>query len=72
MLDKLHDFKDININWFRLEFTDEPNNEIGDLIKLALNNINNVVTGKKSDNNETYIDKLRDGFTRGHYYRGVE
>ncbi len=72
MLDKLNDFKDINIRWLRLEFTDETNNEIEDLIVMTLNNMNNILTGKKSKYSEDYTDKLKDGFTRGHYYRGVE
>jgi len=69
MLDRLHDFKDTNIGWVRLEFTDETNDEIQALIEMALKN---TLIAKKSKDDEDYINKLRNGFTRGHYYRGVE
>lgn len=72
MLDKLNDFKNINIDWLRLEFTDENIEEVENIVALALKNINIIRQGGILDNGEKNTDILKDGFTRGHYYRGVE
>ncbi len=72
MLDRLHDFKGVNIEWLRLEFTDETDAEIEHLLLMTLKNISSAITGVKSRDTGDYDHMLRSGFTRGHYYRGVE
>lgn len=72
ILDKLEDFKTTNINWFRLEFTDENIGEIEGIIDLSLKNMNFIRENKKIPSLEDYTIKFKDGFTRGHYYRGVD
>ncbi len=72
MIDRLHDLKGINVDWLRLEFTDETNEEIEEITKLAIKSIDNFYTGEKCKQGKDYSKRLKDGFTRGHYYRGVE
>lgn len=72
MLDKLNDFKNVNVDWLRLEFTDEDVEEIENIVSLALKNIKIIKEDGILVNGEKDTDKLKDGFTRGHYYRGVE
>lgn len=72
MIDRLHEFKDVPVQWFRLEFTDENIEEIQEILGLAEKNIHRALTGEKSKEDVDVERIFKDGFTRGHYYRGVE
>ncbi|ABW19507.1 U32 family peptidase [Alkaliphilus oremlandii] len=72
MIDRLHEFKDVPVQWLRLEFTDETIEEIKELLELAEKNIHRALTGEKSKEDIEVERIFKDGFTRGHYYRGVE
>lgn len=71
MLDRLKEFGGIDINFFRVELTSETVEEIDSLLSMALQNIESI--NNKSRFSSADIEQLLDGgYTRGHYYRGVE
>jgi len=64
--------KNINADYFRLNFTDETEEEIVELIKMYAD----LIEGDTEVGLEKYssiLDEIkRKGFTKGHYFRGVE
>ncbi|WP_026477048.1 DUF3656 domain-containing U32 family peptidase [Alkaliphilus transvaalensis] len=72
MMDKLHDFKKHSLSIYRLEFTDEEAEEIRATLKHCQEQIKALNANKSPKGVEELKHLVRDGFTRGHYYRGVE
>ncbi len=71
MLDKLKDLQRTPISSYRLDFTDEKEAEIKEILQMLEKQQEAL-----ADNSEVNDDFPRfiksGGFTRGHYYRGVE
>ena len=71
MLDKLRDLRSTPLTSYRLEFTDEKESEIIEILQLLHKQIEGVKNNREvKDDFPRFIKE--GGFTRGHYYRGVE
>ncbi|MCX7708888.1 MAG: DUF3656 domain-containing protein [Clostridia bacterium] len=66
----LNKIRSAGVNTFRMNITDEKNDEIRDIIALHKDILK---SGKSAmDKHRQLIEKIRDkGFTKGHYFRGV-
>ncbi len=71
MLDKLNDLQKMLISSYRLDFTDEKEAEIKEIFELLEKQL--VALAHNEKINEVFPRFIKiGGFTRGHYYRGVE
>lgn len=71
MIDRLEEFTKMGIGILRIEFTDEGPVEIAETIKMYHNQVKSAYFNHPNDALEE-LKHLRQGYTRGHYYRGVE
>ncbi len=72
MLDKLQEFHRNNIFIYRVEFTNENPEEIRNTLKHCHKQIKALHNQKEPKGMEDLQHLVEEGFTRGHYYRGVE
>ncbi|MBM7615935.1 DUF3656 domain-containing U32 family peptidase [Alkaliphilus hydrothermalis] len=72
MLDKLPEFQSNNIFNYRLEFTDEKPQDIKATINHCHQQMKRLQKGQKPLEVEELQHLVQEGFTRGHYFRGVE
>ncbi|SDK75229.1 DUF3656 domain-containing U32 family peptidase [Natronincola ferrireducens] len=68
MMDKINDLMDIRLTSYRLEFTDEKPKDVIRIIKEYRKSIEVLLQG----GDLVKPPSKSEGFTRGHYYRGVE
>lgn len=71
MLDRLEEIKRLRITTLRIEFTDESLEEIKDTLRYLNQQVQVVYLGK-APKEIGELNHLQQGYTRGHYYRGVE
>lgn len=72
MMDKIQDLANLRINNYRLEFTDEDPKKIIKIIRGYKNNIKQYFHMDNRDGQYGDVELGIQGFTRGHFYRGVE
>jgi putative protease len=71
MLDRLRELKKASVTSYRLEFTSETAEEIREVLQLLNKQIGALESNREiKDGFPGFI--RAGGFTRGHYYRGVE
>lgn len=71
MLDRLDEFFKLGVNTLRIEITVEGPHEIVETLKMAHVQAKAVYTGQARPAPQE-LKHLLKGYTRGHYYRGVE
>jgi len=75
MLENLRDLIDNGVNVLRLNMIDEDQDSVYSIVKAFKDAANNIMYGIKADdhNINSVIENIKNaGFTKGHYYRGVE
>lgn len=71
MLDRLEEMAKVGVKGLRVEFTTETQEEIQETLAYALQEISRVYHGT-GEGAKKVLKHLGGGYTRGHYYRGVE
>ncbi len=75
MIEHIEELIKANLTNLRIQFTIEDEEEIERVLHAYLDRIDNILLGKQEGSNEIpiFIETMKqEGFTRGHFFRGVE
>lgn len=75
MLESMRDLIDNGVNILRLNMLDEDEESVYSIVKAFKDTLNYIISGANVDagNIDNVIETIKSaGFTKGHYYRGVE